>query len=48
LEKVLVEILTKVCKDKNSQNWSGFEAQCDKYLKENKKRIYLKIDKNDK
>jgi len=39
MEKVLVEILTEVCKHKNSQNWSGFEAQCDKYLKENKKNI---------
>jgi len=39
LEKVLVEILTKVCNDKNSQNWSGFEVQCDKYLKENKNFI---------
>jgi len=39
MEKVLVDILTKVCKDKNSQNWSGFEVQCNKYLKENKNII---------
>lgn len=32
MEKVLVEILSDVCKDPNKRNWSGFEHYCEKYL----------------
>jgi len=39
MEKVLVEILTKVCRDKNNQNWNGFELLCEKYLRENQRAI---------
>jgi hypothetical protein len=39
MEKVLVEILTKACKDDKYQNWKGFEQLCIIYLKENKKNI---------
>lgn len=39
MEKVLVEILTKVCQSKNLQNWKGFEYFCVEYLKENKGNI---------
>jgi hypothetical protein len=34
MEKVLVEILSDVCKDLNKRNWSGFEYYCEKYLKD--------------
>ena len=39
MQKVLVDILTNVCKDKTSQNWEGFYQQCKKYLKTERKRI---------
>jgi len=39
MEKVLVEILTKVCKSKKFQNWEGFEQYCEEYLRENKRQI---------
>jgi len=39
LEKVLVEILTKVCKSEKFQNWEGFEYYCERYLRENKRQI---------
>jgi hypothetical protein len=39
MEKVLVEILTKVCKSKKFQNWEGFEHYCEEYLRENKRQI---------
>ncbi|MFX1455413.1 MAG: ATP-binding protein [Promethearchaeota archaeon] len=39
MEKVLVEILTKVCQSEASQNWKGFEHYCEIYLKENKNSI---------
>ncbi|MFW9874848.1 MAG: ATP-binding protein [Candidatus Thorarchaeota archaeon] len=39
MEKVLVEILTRVCQNKNFQNWEGFEYFCDLYLRENKYKI---------
>ncbi|MCK4371115.1 MAG: ATP-binding protein, partial [Candidatus Lokiarchaeota archaeon] len=32
MEKVLVDILVKVCKNKNFQNWKGFEYFCKDYL----------------
>ena len=39
MEKVLVEILTRTCRDNENQNWKGFEIYCDKYLNENKNII---------
>jgi len=39
MEKVLVEILVKVCENKNFQNWKGFEYFCKDYLKKNKENI---------
>jgi len=39
MEKVLVEILTKVCKSKKYQNWKGFQEHCIKYLNENQNGI---------
>ncbi|UCD02255.1 MAG: ATP-binding protein [Promethearchaeota archaeon] len=39
MEKVLVEILVKVCENKNFQNWKGFEYFCKDYLKKNKNSI---------
>ncbi len=33
MEKVLVEILTKVCENRNSRNWRGFEICCKEYKK---------------
>ena len=39
MEKVLIEILIKVCKSKKLQNWGGFEYFCKEYLEKNKKTI---------
>jgi len=39
MEKVLVEILGKVCENKNYQSWKGFEYFCQEYLKNNKNII---------
>ncbi len=39
MEKVLVDILVSVCKNKDFQNWPGFERKCDDYLKNNQKEI---------
>ncbi|MFX0004066.1 MAG: ATP-binding protein [Promethearchaeota archaeon] len=39
MEKVLVEILVKVCESKDFQNWKGFEYFCQEYLKKNKTQI---------
>jgi hypothetical protein len=39
MEKVLVEILTKVCQSEESQNWKGFEHYCEIYLRENRNKI---------
>ncbi|MFX1380595.1 MAG: ATP-binding protein [Promethearchaeota archaeon] len=39
MEKVMVEILVKVCESKNYQNWKGFEYFCKEYLKKNKDQI---------
>jgi len=39
MEKVLVEILVKVCESTNYQNWKGFEYFCQEYLKNNKNQI---------
>jgi hypothetical protein len=32
MEKVLIEILTRVCENKNLQNWKGFEKICNFYF----------------
>lgn len=39
MEKVLVEILVKVCESKDFQNWRGFKYFCKEYLKENKNQV---------
>ncbi|MFX1358483.1 MAG: ATP-binding protein [Promethearchaeota archaeon] len=39
MEKVLIEILTKVCEKKNFQNWEGFEKNCEKYVQKNRNSI---------
>jgi hypothetical protein len=39
MEKVLVEILVKVCESKDFQSWKGFEYFCKDYLKKNKNQI---------
>ncbi|MFX1316807.1 MAG: ATP-binding protein [Promethearchaeota archaeon] len=39
MEKVIVDILTKVCQSKNYQNWKGFEYYCREYLKKNEENI---------
>ena len=39
MEKVLVEILTKVCKNKEFQSWQGFYKYCKGYAKNKKKEI---------
>ena len=39
MEAVLIEILTKTCKDANYRSWLGFEHYCEQYLKKNKTNI---------
>ncbi len=39
MEKVLIEILIKVCKQKHLQNWKGFEQCCNEYLTKNRNLI---------
>ncbi len=39
MEKVLVEILVKVCGNKDYRSWKGFEHWCNEYLKNNKNII---------
>ena len=39
MEKVLVEILVKVCESTEHQNWKGFEYFCQEYLKKNRNQI---------
>ncbi len=39
MEKVLVEILTKVCENKNLQSWKGFYEYCKGYAKDKKREI---------
>ncbi|TFF98335.1 MAG: ATP-binding protein [Promethearchaeota archaeon] len=39
MQKVLVDILTNVCKDEGSRNWEGFYQECKRYLKTERKRI---------
>jgi len=39
MEKVLIEILIKVCNQKSLQNWKGFEECCNEYLIKNRNLI---------
>lgn len=39
MEKTLVEILINVCKDRDRQNWDGFEYYCNMYKKKNSREI---------
>ncbi len=39
MEKVLVEILTEVCKNKDTRSWNGFFRTCEEFLDENKTSI---------
>ncbi len=39
MEKVLIDILSQVCGDRNNQNWEGFEKYCTVYLRKNKNDI---------
>ena len=39
MERVLIEILTNVCENKNMQSWEGFEKSCAEYLEKNKTKI---------
>ncbi len=42
MQKVLVDILTDVCTDKNNRNWEGFYEKCEQYyIKEKKNITYL-------
>ncbi|MBY8987063.1 MAG: ATP-binding protein [Candidatus Lokiarchaeota archaeon] len=39
MERVLIEILTNVCENKDMQSWEGFEKNCGDYLENNKTKI---------
>ncbi len=39
MEKVLIDILTKICENKGLQSWKGFEICCKKYLNINQNKI---------
>jgi len=39
MEKVLIDILTKVCENKDDQSWEGFEVCCVDYLESNRNNI---------
>jgi hypothetical protein len=39
MEKVLIEILTKICENKTLQSWEGFEIYSKKYLNVNQNKI---------
>jgi len=39
MERVLVDILTIVCKNPKIQSWKGFFGQCDKYLEDQRHKI---------
>lgn len=39
MERVLIEILTEVCENKNMQSWEGFEENCKDYLDKRKTEI---------
>jgi hypothetical protein len=39
MQKVLVDILTEVCKDRQNRSWNGFYRKCNEYLKREHKKI---------
>jgi hypothetical protein len=39
MERVLIDILTEVCEDKDLQSWEGFEKNCKDYLNSKKTEI---------
>lgn len=39
MERVLIDILTKVCKNKDFRSWEGFQECCDDYLKKERDKI---------
>jgi len=39
MERVLIDILTKVCKNKDFRSWEGFQECCDNYLKKERDKI---------
>lgn len=39
MQKVLVDILTEVCKNRELQNWEGFYKQCGDYLREERNKV---------
>ncbi len=39
MERVLIDILTIVCENKDFRNWEGFQECCDVYLKDEKDKI---------
>ena len=39
MERVLIDILTKVCEDKDLRSWEGFQESCTIYLKDEKDKI---------
>lgn len=39
MEKVLIDILTEVCENKNRQSWDGFKDCCEIYLDNNRNKI---------
>jgi hypothetical protein len=39
MERVLIEILTNVCENKDMQSWEGFEKKCKEYLEKKKTEI---------
>jgi len=39
MERVLIDILTRVCKDKDFRSWEGFQECCGDYLKKERDKI---------
>jgi len=39
MERVLIDILTRVCKNKNFRSWEGFQECCGDYLKKERDKI---------
>ena len=39
MEKVLIDILTEVCENKDKQSWDGFKVYCENYLDNNRNKV---------
>ncbi len=39
MQKVLIDVLTEVCHNKEYQSWEGFYKRCENYLEQNKKKV---------